>query len=75
MSDELPAPLRPDQYRCAACGGVFEKGWTDEEAQAEMQNNWGAVPKQEQVLVCDVCHERMNPATHPEEVKDFLSRN
>jgi len=27
--------MKDSEYQCAECGGVFEKGWTDEEVQAE----------------------------------------
>lgn len=28
--------IGPNEYRCAACGNVYEKGWSDEQAEAEM---------------------------------------
>ena len=32
-------PLLADEYRCAMCGGVFKKAWTDEEVEAEQEAN------------------------------------
>lgn|GEM_PF-5285286 len=29
------------EYKCAVCGGVFEKGQTEEEATQEMKENFG----------------------------------
>lgn len=31
----------PDQFRCSACGGVFDKGRTDEAAMAEAEQIFG----------------------------------
>lgn len=47
-----------NKYQCAECGGVFEKGWTEEEAVAEMQENFGAIDVKDCVLVCDDCYQR-----------------
>jgi len=50
---EAPA-LTPNEFRCAQCGEVFEKGVTDEEASAERdENGWSGV---ECDLVCDDCY-------------------
>lgn len=54
MSDQ---PLDSNQYRCAECRGVFNKGRSDEEAMAEAESNgFGGVPAQEMVVVCDDCY-------------------
>jgi len=34
----------PGEYRCAMCRGIFGKGFTDEEANAEKLELWGDVP-------------------------------
>lgn len=48
----------PDtHYKCAECGGVFEKGWSDEEAQAERDKNFPHLPDEIMVVVCDDCFE------------------
>ncbi len=52
-------PLAPNEYRCAACGCVFEKGWTDEEAVAELNNNFPGFTTDECAVVCDDCHKQM----------------
>jgi hypothetical protein len=45
-----------DTYECAVCHGVFEKGWTDEEANAEAAAIFGAAPPEdERDVVCDDC--------------------
>ena len=49
--------MKKNEYKCGACGGVFEKGWSDEEAQAEAdaafsQESLGSDP----AIVCDDCY-------------------
>ena len=47
--------MLPNEYRCANCGGVFEKTWSDEDAIAEMKDNFGDLPESERAVVCDDC--------------------
>lgn len=48
-----------DTYKCAACGGVFEKTISEEEAQAELKENFGDIPINECDIVCDVCYQKI----------------
>lgn len=43
-----------DTYKCEMCQGVFTKGWSDEEADAERESKVG-VPQNDCGLVCDDC--------------------
>ena len=52
----------PDQFRCSLCGGVFDCEWSEEEALAELEADWG-VPKEECDEVCDDCYEKIKPPT------------
>lgn len=70
----------PDTYKCANCGEVNHKGWTDEKACKESERFFG-VPNANTdecfVIVCDDCFQKMHPANHPEQVaqaKAELSR-
>ena len=57
MMGELPGA---NQYRCAQCGGIFDKGWTDEEARAEQEDNgWLEIPDDFMAVVCDDCYKEM----------------
>lgn len=58
------------EYKCAMCGGVFEKGWTDEEASKEYMENFGpAISTMDDYdIVCDDCYNKVHPALHPEKV-------
>ncbi len=52
--------LADNEYQCAMCRGVFEKGWSDEEQEAEFQENFGADSSQIAVsTVCDDCYKEV----------------
>jgi hypothetical protein len=46
--------MSDNTYTCEACGSVFEKGWTDDEAAAERTaNGWDGT---DCGLTCDPCY-------------------
>lgn len=48
----------PQQYQCEQCGGIFDKGWEDADANHEAQDLWGvenAQAHQDFAVVCDDC--------------------
>jgi len=55
-----------DQFQCAACDGMFEKGWSDEEAAAERDENFPDLEPEDSQIVCDDCYRKMMglPAIH-----------
>lgn len=57
--------IGPNEYRCGVCQGIFTKGWSDEEADCEGTELWPGVPKDECVLVCDECFNRILPSGAP----------
>lgn len=49
--------LKPNEYQCSRCKGIFEKGWTDEEAIAEMKRNHGDnITTDDCGVLCDDCY-------------------
>lgn len=51
--------MKPNAYECGICHGVFEKGWSDEEAAAEAAGNFpGLNIEQEGGLVCHDCYNK-----------------
>ena len=48
--------MKNNEYQCALCGGVFEKGQSDEEAEAEGKENFPGTPEDEIELICDYCY-------------------
>jgi hypothetical protein len=52
------AELKPGEYQCCLCGGVFEFGWTDEDAEAELKKNFGKERDLEDGIACDDCYRK-----------------
>ena len=53
-----PTPLKPNEYKCAHCGGVFSK-WTPEaDMEAEAQENWPGLRPEEAAVICDPCYRK-----------------
>lgn len=44
-------------FQCVMCGETFQKGWSDEEAMKEYEQNYGAHIGEEMDVVCDECHD------------------
>ena len=56
--------MEKNEYKCGHCCGIFEKGWSDEEAKAEATEIFGKNPdewRDEQVVICDGCFQKVNP--------------
>lgn len=54
--------LKANEYQCDNCKGVFEKGWSDEEADAEaIANGFGPLDEDDNVLICDECFNKFKP--------------
>ncbi len=50
--------MKDNEFRCAACNQIFEKGWTDEEARQEEAELFGQ-NNDDSMLVCDPCYRKM----------------
>lgn len=51
-----------ETFTCASCGDTHEKGWSDEEAAAEAQQNFPGIDitdPDEAPVVCDSCYEHI----------------
>lgn len=48
--------MNPELFTCAYCLGTFEKGWTDEEAEAEMKMVFPRFKAEDCAQVCDKCY-------------------
>ena len=55
----METTLAADEYRCALCQEVFTKGWSDEEAKAEAEENFPGLAEGDACLVCDDCYKRL----------------
>ena len=49
--------MKDNEYKCAMCGGVFEKGWTDEEAMEEYKENDFPDTGTPLEVICDDCYQ------------------
>jgi rubredoxin len=48
------SPVPTDHFQCASCQQIFEKGWSEQEAQAEREaNGWKDLDCS---VVCENCH-------------------
>lgn len=56
LSDNAIDSVEAIEYTCAMCGGTFEAGWSDEEARAEREHNFGGPVEASDVVVCDPCY-------------------
>lgn len=65
--------VKENEYECGHCHEVYEKGWSDEEAEKEAQDTFGK-PSEEwvggKVTVCDDCYQKMHPKDNPELVEE-----
>lgn len=64
--------MKKNEYKCAICGGVFEKGWDDEEALAELNDNFPNVEIEDCDVVCDDCYKKM---TQELPIEEFYKNN
>lgn len=53
------------EFKCTICRGIFEKGWSDEEAGAELDANFPGFEPSDCDLVCDDCFKKMFPKASP----------
>ncbi len=47
--------MEKDEFRCAACGNIYKKGWSDDEMMKESADIWGRIPEEDGILICDDC--------------------
>ena len=50
--------MKENEYKCASCEVVYEKGWTDEESMSESKAIWGEIPQEKIAVICDDCFSR-----------------
>lgn len=48
-----------DTFTCAMCKGTYEKGWSDEEAEAELGETFEGFTPDECEVVCDDCYKEI----------------
>lgn len=48
---------KSDTYQCARCRRTFSKGWSDEQAETELGENFPGFSTAHCALVCDDCYQ------------------
>lgn len=66
--------MKANEYQCTICGGIFETCWTEAEAQAEALREFGPIPKDKQLVVCDECYQMVKPGANPEVFREWLAQ-
>lgn len=55
------------QFKCSMCGGIFKKGWSDEEARQERDLIFGVgYSDKDCKLICDDCFQKIKPISYKE---------
>ncbi len=49
--------IPPDHFKCALCGGIFEKGWTDDDATREEIEQFSRA-SDDPAELCDDCYKK-----------------
>ena len=49
----------PEAFRCDKCKRVFPKGWSDEDALAEMRERFPGMEASDFTILCDSCNEKL----------------
>jgi len=54
--------MKENEYKCASCGGIFEFCRPDEDAVAELKENFGeGIDKTDCDIICDDCYNEIMP--------------
>lgn len=51
--------MTDSEYTCACCKETFLKDWSDEEAEAECEKLFPGYNRENQVVVCDDCYQKI----------------
>ena len=51
--------MKYNEYKCAMCGNIYKKGWSEEDAIAEKNELFGNIPIEECDIICDDCFKQI----------------
>lgn len=51
--------MEDNEYRCASCGEIYKKGWSDSEAEKEYAEHFGREVSSSDEIVCDDCYQKI----------------
>lgn len=58
--------MKDNEYQCYICHGIFEFGWSEDEATQELRENFPGFDKSDCCQVCDDCYSK-TPWGHKEQ--------
>lgn len=58
-------PEKGDTFLCEMCGGEFEANWSKDEATEELHQDFGQMPTEDCVVICDDCYQIARPDNNP----------
>ena len=67
--------MKKRTFICAMCKGEFDIDWTEEEAEAELKEEFGDINKEDCEQVCDDCWEKVKPKNNPKVFNEWKSHN
>ena len=62
--------MKKNEYKCADCGGIFEKGVPEKEAWREYDDNFPGASHQTAEVVCNDCYQKMIAIEPPPGMKE-----
>lgn len=63
--DEFILSRDKSLFKCSCCKKVYTRGTTEEDAQAEAKDNFGAFIPDDLAVVCDDCYYPIMTSCHP----------
>lgn len=60
-TQKIMSEVKPNEYQCEMCGGVFKKKLTDAEATEQFHQEFKGVPvaPENLAIVCDECYQEL----------------
>jgi hypothetical protein len=67
--------VKPGQYQCAWCNGIFDlvedENWSSAKAKEEHDRDFPGSPMETSAVICDDCYQKCRPDTHPKEYEAY----
>lgn len=56
--------MKDSEFQCADCKRIFDKAWSDEEAEIELQDNFPGISKEDCDIICDDCYNKLQESNN-----------
>jgi hypothetical protein len=54
--------MEANEFQCELCRGIYEKGWSEDDAKAEFGKDFPGFQLSDAGLICEDCYNKINPA-------------